>query len=363
MRYCVLILFFFFLGHSTSLFAQTYTKQELEALIGKLVATKAAISKLPGDTATAVQAGRKNQTEYNPAMLALSKARAEYLKVSSKTDDPAQAGLEAELNKLTKTNALLDSNYRILIRQRQALLNGNVVVNPNEFPDSLKVLAQLKEENTRLTAQLIAESDSAKHYDEQVKNAARTAEENKSMENSVISFYNENAQKIAGSTTDRSSDLPSLNKQRQDLIRLGIDSLKLFSLNDFLEFTTGLKLCNEALAARYDKTNIAHLIQLVGSLKNRTTFNKAQKDILEERYKALAEYCGVVNTCSAEIIAQSGNTGLPVLEDDALKGINKLLAIKGIERYPFLITELNRLKGKYKEKSGFKDPQITPCTN
>jgi len=46
------------------------------------------------------------------------------------------------------------------------------------------------------------------------------------------------------------------------------------------------------------------------------------------------------------------------VQDQVTDALNGLLAIKGMEHYPFLVAEINRLKSKVDKPKGFNDSQI-----
>lgn len=345
--------------------AQNFTKDDLTKENKLIAELNKQISKIKSDTMLLFKNAQTSQKNFSGQINALNQARTAFIALSAKNSKINLSIPNINLAKITKTNDSLNSVYTKLVEEKKKAVQRNgSLTDSKELAIIAKKMPQLETETNKLYKELSVNSDSAKMYKDKVLNAKAVQKENSEMIKLIIREYDDYAKIISGSDDYNSGGLMALRQQKQKMASLGIDTGKLYSLDNYFQYCILLKSGNDLLKDPYDNKKTAALMQDIRELKSKKTLKAAQKDKIDEYYQLLDNYCALTTKCYEEVTKSNAATGVPVVQETkALKTINDLLAAKQIGYYTFLVKELNRLKLKYNKYDGFKDSKIGKCTN
>src|SRR5437868_665969 len=130
-----------------------------------------------------------------------------------------------------------------------------------------------------------------KTFEEKNKNIKKVEQDNQAIIDNISKRYNDAAQHIAAANEYDADGIAILARQRTELAAMGIDTNKLYSVADYVQYVGVVDSAQNALTLPYDKRTVDPLIQNLSKLKNSDKLNGAQKVNLDHFYQLLQPYC------------------------------------------------------------------------
>ena len=332
-------------------------KKENEAMLKATTEQK----KLLADSATLSKSARKYAGSLNNASTELVRSRVEFNRLSVGKIDTALIRKAGDLAKLRAENVTLNEKLQQQGDIKKQLQKNAVPSDDKTLKSLLENLENTQNENTALKLLTDSLKDEADRYEKRVKNAKQTGKANAEMEEYFVGKYNLTVQDLKKDSVKKSLAVTAINKEKQELIKLGINPERLPGIDGYLSYLNLLKSADSSLMFPYDK-KIKVIVQSLNTLRSDDDLDAVQQKKLDDKVKLLNGYCIATNKCVTEIKKMETWAGLPGLELKVNPAINILLDDPAINCYRFIKEELERLKTKFNfEKDKGFNSRIKEC--